>query len=369
LPEKDLIYQIGLSLIPKIGDVTAKRLVAYLGSVEAVFKETKSKLEKIPGIGPALAKVISKKDILLKAEEELEYAEKKKIKILFYLHKDYPERLKQCEDGPILLYQLGDSNLNHSKILSFVGTRNATAYGREICEKLIAGIKERGHDAIIVSGLAYGIDVCAHKAALKEGLNTIAVLGHGLNFLYPSLHRHIAKKIIDRGCLLSEFRCAEKPEPSFFVRRNRIVAGMADATIVIESGVKGGALITADIANSYNRDVFALPGNVDNSFSAGCNKLIKSNKAALIESVEDIEYLLGWDIEETENKTIQMQLFNNLNEEELLIVDTLKTNGEMPFDHIFLQTKLPVSSVSAMLLNLEFSGVVKSLPGKVYKLL
>jgi DNA processing protein len=368
LQDQSLLYKVGLSFIPKIGDITAKRLVSYLGSVEAVFKEKKGKLEKIPGIGPTLSKVISKNGILSKAEAEIEFIIKNKIIPLFYLDEVYPERLKQCEDGPVLLYQKGATELNHKKVLSFVGTRNATAYGREVCEKVIADLKDKGHEVVIVSGLAYGIDVCAHKAALKEGFKTVAVLGHGLNYLYPGLHKPVARKIVDQGCLLSEFGYNEKPEPAFFVRRNRIVAGMADATIVIESGVKGGALITADIANSYNRDVFAVPGNINSPYSKGCNKLIKSNKAALIESANDIEYILGWDLKDKNEKTVQMQLFNDLNQDEQLIVETLKTNGEMPFDHIYLQTKLPVSSVSALLLNLEFSGVIKSLPGKVYKL-
>ncbi len=368
LSDQKLKFKIGLSLLPKIGDVTAKKIVAYTGSIEAIFEEKKKNLEKIPGIGPVLAKTIVKNKILDKAEEEIEFIEKGNIKALFYLDKDYPERLKQCGDAPVILYQKGQCNLNKTKILSLVGTRNATAYGREACEKIIQDLKSRGHDVIIVSGLAYGIDICSHKAALKEGLETVAVLAHGYNFLYPSLHRPIAGKITDQGCLLTEFRYNEKPEPAFFVRRNRIVAGMADATIVIESGIKGGALITADLANSYNRDVFALPGNVGNNYSAGCNKLIKSNKAALIESVEDIEYIMGWDKKQENEKPVQFQLFSSLNPDEQRIVDVLKETGEMPFDHLYLQTKLPVSKVSALLLNLEFSGVVKSLPGKVYKL-
>ena len=368
MSEDLLIYKLGISFIPKIGDITAKKLIAYTGSAEAIFKEKKKILEKIPGIGSGLARSVSSQNILKQAEKEIEHTKKNNIDILYYLDENYPQRLLHCNDAPVILYRKGNCNLNKAKILSFVGTRNASSYGRNMCEKLIVDLNGRGHDVIISSGLAYGIDICSHKTALKEGLETVAVLGHGLNFLYPAYHTQIAEKIKSQGCILTEFPFEQKPEPSFFVKRNRIVAGMADATIVIESGRKGGALITADLANSYNRDVFAVPGNVGNSTSEGCNFLIKTNKAALIESVEDIEYLMGWDKKE-KNNAVQMQLFKNLSKEEQLVVDHLKKNGEMPFDHIYLETKLPVSSVSAILLNLEFSGIVKSLPGKLYKII
>jgi DNA processing protein len=356
-----------MGMIPNVGHVTAKKLIAYTGSAEAVFFEKKKNLEKIPGVGAYLAKAIAQQNILGLAEAELNTINKHNIEVLFYLDKAYPQRLNHCEDAPILLYKSGNCELNHQKVLSFVGTRDATPYGREMCEKLISGLKERGHHVLVVSGLAYGIDVCAHKAALKEGFETVGVLGHGLGFLYPSLHRQVASKMMEQGSLLSEFVYSQKPEPSFFVKRNRIVAGMADATIVVESGVKGGALITADIANSYNRDVFAVPGNAGNPSSAGCNKLIKANKASLIESVEDIEYLLGWDVT-SKKRPVQRELFVELSEEENIVYDILKAHKELVFDQIFLLSKMPVSKVSTLLLNLEFSGLVKSLPGKVYKM-
>ena len=369
MSEESLKYKIGLSLIPKIGDVTAKKLVAYTGSVEAVFNEKKRNLEKIPGIGPVLAKSIEKQNILVKAEQEVEKVIKNNINILFYLDDNFPERLKHCTDSPILLFRKGECDLNSNKILSIVGTRNATNYGKEICEKLIKELKEKGHNVLIISGLAYGIDICAHKAALNNCIETIAVLGHGLGMIYPAAHRATAKKIEEKGCLLTEFLYDDQPEPPNFVKRNRIVAGLADATIVIESGTKGGALITADIANSYNRDVFAVPGNVNSTWSNGCNKLIKSNKAALLESADDIEYLLGWDAQKPKNGVVQRELFHTLSREEQLIVDSIKEEGQTPIDHIFLTTQLPVSKVSALLLNLEFAGIVKSLPGKIYKII
>lgn len=366
--DETLVYKIGISLIHKIGSVTAKKLIAYTGSPEAVFKEKPQTLEKIPGIGSLLAKAIAKNSVLPKAEKELELIQKHNIEVLFYLDKSFPKKLLQCEDSPIVLYKMGNGDLNNQKVLSFVGTRNATNYGKEMTEKLISGLKSRGHQVQIISGLAYGIDVCAHKVALKEEMETVAVLGHGLSNLYPATHRAIAKKIIEKGCLLTEFGFEQKPEPPFFVKRNRIVAGLADATIVIESGIKGGALITADIANSYNRDVFAVPGNIGNTYSQGCNRLIKSNKAALLENVEDLEYILGWDVD-TKPKTIQKEIFVELEGNDKIIFDILSEHKELPFDQLFLLSKLPVSSISSTLLNLEFSGLIKSLPGKVYKIL
>ena len=367
MSQEILKYKIGLSLLPKIGNVTAKKLIAYTGSIEAVFREKRRNLKKIPGIGSALAEYIVKQNVLDIAESEINLMERNQVEAKFYLDREYPERLRHCNDAPVILYQKGDCDLNKNKVLSFVGTRNATPYGKQMCEKLIGDLRSRGHEVLIVSGLAYGIDICSHRGAMKNELETVAVLGHGLGNLYPASHKSTAMAITQKGCLISEFRFWEKPEPAFFVKRNRIVAGMADATIVIESGLKGGALITADIASSYNRDVFAVPGNVSNIYSEGCNRLIKSNKAALLESVEDLEYLLGWDIKDVKQESRQMQLFTNLSDEEQLIMEQLKKNGDMPFDHIYLESNLPVSKVSALLLNLELLGIVKSLPGKVYR--
>ncbi len=360
-------YQIALSLIPNIGAITAKKLIAYAGSAEQIFCQRKNLLQKIPGIGIFLAEQIinNRTEALEKAEEELTFIEKYKINVCSYLNKSYPQRLKECEDGPIVFYYKGDTNWNKAKILSIVGTRNATSYGKETCEEIIKNLTQRGHNITFVSGLAYGVDICAHRAALNNQQETIAVLGHGLQTMYPSAHTNTAKQIIEKGALITEFSSNSKPDRNNFVRRNRIIAGLADATLVIESAVKGGALITADIANSYNREVFAIPGRCLEKYSAGCNNLIKTNKAALVESAEDIENYMGWDQKE---KITQPKLFITLSEEEQKIADILAKNDILPIDLICRETKFPINKVSALLLNMEFGGVIKSLPGKQFKL-
>ena len=363
-----LLYRIAISLISGIGSINSKKLIAYIGSVEGVFKEKKSALLKIPGIGEVLANEIANSNVLGKAQEEIDFIEKYNIKALFYLDEDYPARLKHCEDCPILLYSKGSVDFNKQKVISIVGTRNATEYGKSFTEKLIAKMAESSHNPIIVSGLAFGIDICAHKAAMRNKLDTIAVLAHGLKSVYPSVHTKYAKEIVQHGALLTEFTSDIKADRSFFVRRNRIVAGLADATIVVESGEKGGALITADIANSYNRDVFAVPGRIDDTMSKGCNKLIKTNKAILLENIDDLEYIMGWEKQENKPKNIQRELFVNVTDDEKKILDILSKNGELPIDSLCIEMDMPVSKVSPLLLNLEFSGLVKGLPGKIYKL-
>jgi DNA processing protein len=221
-------------------------------------------------------------------------------------------------------------------------------------------------EILIVSGLAYGIDVCAHKAALKNNLETVGILGHGLSVLYPSAHREVARQMVEKGALITEFRHDEKPESPNFVKRNRIIAGLADATLVIESGEQGGALITADIANSYNRDVFAFPGRINDKYSTGCNRLIKTNRAALIENLSDVEYLMGWQKSDKTPEAYQKDLFVELNQEETTLVDLFRKENHLTIDQLALHSNMPVSRASAILLNLEFKGLVKCLPGKVY---
>ena len=368
MSENILQYRIAISLIPGIGSINAKKLIAYIGSVEGVFKEKKTSLLKIPGVGEVLANEIINSNVLSKAQEEVEFLSKYKIKTYFYLDDDYPGRLKHCEDCPILLYSKGSADFNNQKVVSIVGTRNATEYGKLFTEKLLAKMAESRHNPLIVSGLAFGIDICAHKAAMRNNLDTIAVLAHGLKSVYPSVHTKYAKEIVQHGALLTEFTSDIKADRSFFVRRNRIVAGLADATIVVESGEKGGALITADLANSYNRDVFAVPGRIDDVMSKGCNKLIKTNKALLLENIDDLEYIMGWEKQEGKPKNIQRELFVNVTDDEKLILDILSKNGELPIDSICFEVEMPVSKVSPLLLNLEFAGLIKGLPGKVYKL-
>ena len=365
----DLKFKIALSLIPKVGHITAKKLVSYVGSYEGVFKESKNKLTKIPGIGNTIADLIVNSDAISKAEEEIIFINENRITPIFYLDKNYPERLKHCDDAPILIYTLGEIDLNSRKILSIVGTRKATIEGKAFCEKLIKDLKDRDHNPIIVSGLAYGIDATAHQAALKNGLYTIAVLGHGLDIIYPASHKKMAKEIMNQGMLITDFPSKSVRDKNNFIKRNRIIAGLSDATIVIESGEKGGALITADIANSYNRDVFAVPGRISDEYSRGCNNLIKTNKAAMLTSVEDLEYILGWETSQKEITLIQQNLFTNLNPEEKQIVNILKEFNELPIDKICLKCNMPTSKVSPVLLDLEFMGIVRVLPGKIYKLI
>lgn len=359
-----LKYKIAISLIPGIGPVNAKKLISYTGSPEAVFKESKENLFRIPDIGKSLPGKITDKSILEKAEKEVEFVIKFKLKAHFYLDQQYPERLRHCHDAPIMLFQKGDNDFNIQKVISIVGTRSATQRGRELCNKFILDLSERHPEVLIVSGLAYGIDIAAHKATLNNDLKTVAVLAHGLSTIYPALHRDIARKIIQQGSLLTEFLSFELPEKPNFVKRNRIIAGLSDATIIVESGKKGGALITADLANSYNRDVFAFPGRVNDTWSKGCNRLILTNRAALIEDVSNFEYLMGWTPQE--HKTVQKELFVKLEGEEEKLVSILKEHDHLTLDKIALLACLPVSTVSSTLLGLEFKGMVKSLPGKVY---
>lgn len=365
-----LLYQIALTLIPGIGSVLAKNLVSYCGSPEAVFKEKEKSLLRIPEIGKIVAsQIIAKRNEALQlAEEECRFVFKNDIKHLFYTDKEYPQRLKNCNDAPALIFYTGNINFNSSKTIAIVGTRTATEYGKNFCEKLIEEIKIYT-DIIVFSGLAYGIDICAHKAALKNNVSTAGVLAHGLDRIYPSAHRSTAEKMLEEGGLITEFLSGTKPDKENFPKRNRIVAGLCDAVIVIEAAKKGGALITANIANSYNRDVFALPGRTNDIYSEGCNHLIKTNQASLITSAADLEYLMGWEKVEVKTKNVQKKLFLELSEEEKSIITLLNEKGKQDIDSININSNLQVSKIAATLLNLEFKGVVKSLPGKVYELL
>lgn len=365
--QEDIRYKIAIGLIPKIGPILTKRLIAYCGSVEGVFHEKKARLSKIPGIAEKLATLIASHKNLDKADQEIEFIEKHRIKALFYLDHEYPERLKLCEDAPIIIYVKGDVVLSRQKVISIVGTRNPTDYGRSMTRSLVDQIAASHPDMLIVSGLAYGIDICAHKAALKNNLDTVGVLGHGLSTIYPSAHRETARLMAEKGALVTEFRHDEKPESPNFVKRNRIIAGLADATIVVESGEQGGALITADIAGSYNRDVFAFPGRVDDKYSIGCNRLIKSNRAALIENLEDLEYLMGWQRSDKKAGNIQRELFTELTDEEKVLTEIIRREPAA-IDQIAIRGDMTVSKASGLLLNLEFKGIVKCLPGKVYQL-
>jgi DNA processing protein len=361
-----MLFQIAVTLIPGIGDITGKKLIAYCGGVEAVFKEKKQHLMKIPGIKESLASAVvnGRNAALDRAEKELKFIEKYKIECFFFTEETYPHRLKHCVDSPMMLYHKGNTNLNKSKIVSIVGTRSATEYGKECCRKIIEGLADS--DVLIVSGLAHGIDSSAHKEALKHNIETVGVLAHGLDRIYPAVHRNMAQKMLERGGLVTDYISETNPDRENFPKRNRIIAGLSDATIVVEAAKKGGALITADIANSYNRDVFAVPGKISDVYSEGCNHFIKTNKAALIQSAEDIKYLLGWDTKKPKNTSLQRKLFVNLSPDENAIIKLLEENTHMSVDGICIELQTTTSLVAAALLNLEFEGIVKILPGKIY---
>jgi DNA processing protein len=363
----DIQYQIALTLIPGVGCITAKHLIAYCGSAEAVFRATSGALLRIPDVGTTLSNAVasSRQAALSRAKEELEFVEKNGVQALSFLDKSYPERLRNCEDSPLILYAKGTAKLNAPKVISIVGTRSATAYGRQQCENLVRDLAS-SYAPLVVSGLAFGIDVCAHRAALKNGLTTVAVVGHGLDMVYPAQHFNVAQEMLQQGgAMLSDFTSKCRMDPSNFVRRNRIIAGLADATIVVESAVKGGALITANMAVDYARDVMAFPGRVGDKASEGCLKLVKTNKAALIESAADVAYNLGWDI--PRKQAVQLPLFAaELSGCEKKLLELLSATEAQSIDVICRSTGLPMPQVSAALLSLEFSGLVKPLPGKMF---
>lgn len=363
----ELLYKIALSMVPGIGGVLARNLLAYTGDAKQIFSQPYSILVKTPGIGEVNARRIKNKEVFALAEKELKFIDKYRINVMFYTDKNYPRRLKSCPDAPIILYSKGNLNLDENRVVSIVGTRNATDYGKAVCEQLLQAFSERNHKVLIVSGLAYGIDIHAHKSAIRYNLPTVGVVGHGLDKIYPSLHADTARKMLGHGGLVTDFPSMTKIDPANFIRRNRIIAGLADATIVVESAEKGGALITADIASSYNRDVFAYPGRVDQPWSRGCNKLIRLHGADLIQGIDDLEYFMGWEVRE-KNDAVQSALFIELTKEEEQVVELLGNKGEIFIDQISSELKMPVSRISSLLLNMEFKNLLTALPGKMYRL-
>lgn len=361
MPQSDIRYLLATTMLTGVGPILARQLIAYFGSAEAIFHETSKTLQKIPGIGPQLSKTISDKTVLAKADEELEKALKQNITVCCITDSTYPERLKHCEDAPLLFFYKGNCNFNHHNIICIVGTRNATEYGKHICEQIVHDLAP--FNPIIVSGLAFGIDICAHKAALKEGLQTIAVIGAPLQKIHPSSHIPFAQKIAQQGAILSEYHSNTQYENSLFVKRNRIIAGMSDACILIESKTKGGALLTADFSHQYNREVFAIPGNVGAPYSSGCNMLIKEHKAILAEQASDIITNLNWDIS-TQTKNTQKQLFINLLPDEEIIYSILRKQKECTIDSIAKTSGFTMSKTSSILLGLEFKELIRALPGK-----
>ena len=362
------LHQLALTFTKNIGDHLAKVLVSYCGSAEAVFTTSAKKLMQIPGINIKTIEQLNFDEALQRAEKELRFVEKNNIQVIFYTDAAYPKRLKNCADSPALLYYKGNADLNHARIISIVGTRTPTEYGRQLCHNLVEDLEP--YNVLIVSGLAYGIDVAAHKECLNRNIPTVGVFGHGLDRMYPAQNRSVADKMLENGGLLTDFSSGTLPAREHFPRRNRIVAGISDATVVIEANIKSGTLITAEIANSYNRDVFAFPGRINDEFSEGCNFLIRNNKAALLTSGADLAYILGWEKASSDKPAkAQLALPIDLPTGERIIFEAIQQNaGVLGIDDLAAQTNLPLSQLAMNLLNLEMQGYVRSLPGKTYAL-
>lgn len=361
----EIFYRLALGEVENVGIKTAKKLINHFGTAEEVFRLSSRELMQVQGMVQHRATAIAGFSNWEKVERELNYAERNGIKTISYSETAYPNRLKHCEDGPLVIFVKGDANLSANRMLSIVGTRRLTEYGKSITRNLIESLIPYG--VTVVSGLAYGIDIEAHKACVDFDIPTVAVLAHGLNKIYPAAHTRLAGEMVQKGgALISEFTIDTKPDRENFPKRNRIVAGMCDATLVVESAARGGSIITAELANAYHRDVFAIPGRVGDPRSEGCNKLIKGHKAALFESVKDLEYIMGWTLPE-KSKPIQKKIFVDLSPDEEAVLFLLRDKGRIQIDELSLALKSPVSMTVVHLLNLEINGLVRSLPGKFYE--
>lgn len=360
-----MYHHIALTLIPGIGPILARNLVSYCGSAEAVFSARRSKLLAVPGVGEALADAIRAHTVFARVDAEMRFMEAHDVQCITYLDPDYPKRLLSCADAPTVLYYRGNVSLNKVKVLGIVGTRQATHYGKRICEELIEAMRE--DDLLIVSGLAYGIDIAAHRACLKYQVPTIGVMAHGLDKMYPYAHRETAVKMRSGGGLLTEFMSNTNPDRQNFPKRNRIVAGMVDGLVVVETGIDGGAIITALLADAYHRDVMAFPGQVHHPQSAGSHRLIKQHKAVLVENADDIRQVMGWD-QQRDAHSIQTTLFPDLDPDEQIIFELLKQEQSMYIDTLQAKSTLTPGTLAGVLLSMEFKGALVSLPGKMYSL-
>jgi DNA processing protein len=361
----ELIAALRLQQTPHIGDILAKRLIAHCGSPSAVFLEKSDHLLRIEGIGTRIITCLKDNTALKAAEKEFKYIVENNINYTYFKDQEYPKYLKHCADAPLLLFQKGNIQLQGRKIISVVGTRNITRYGRAVCEEFIETIAPL--NPIIVSGMAYGVDICIQKAAAELQLQTIGCLAHGLNQMYPKAHQKYCDLFEKNGGFMTEFWSSATPEREHFLKRNRIIAGISEATVVIESAEKGGSLVTADIANSYDREVFAVPGRANDTNSTGCNSLIKQQKAHMLTSAADLIYILNWDVVEAPPKPIQKELFTELDEVERIIYTFLETGGQQGLDIIALECHLPVFKTSSTLLSMELKGFVRPLPGKRFE--
>jgi len=365
LKEKELLAFLRLQKTPSIGAILAKRLIASVGNAQDIFKENKKSLLKINGIGSnAITNLFDDSNQRI-AEQELHYITKNKIGYSCFLEDDFPQYLQHCIDAPILFFKKGTIDFSNERIISVVGTRKMTSYGQDFCQSLLQDLSV--YNPVIVSGFAFGVDICAHQAAMNNHLQTIAVLAHGFDQIYPKAHQKYLDKVKENGGFVTEFFHDEDPLRVNFLKRNRIVAGISKATIIIESPSKGGSLVTADIANSYDKDVFAVPGRTNDEMSQGCNHLIRRNQAHLLQSSEDLVKMLNWDLIEIPKPQHSKQ-YLDLTENEQKIVDFLNTNTHQMIDIIALNTNIPVGQLATILLQLELKNMVKPLPGKIFTL-
>jgi len=360
------IYQVAISLLPGIGNLLARQLISYCVNAENVFLFSKKKLMRIPGIGSKIAYSIQNHSTLRAAEDIILKCSKNNIQILHFTDDDYPQRLKQLYDAPDILFYKGNGELNPLKIISVVGTRRVTSYGRNITERIVQDLRK--HNVTIISGLAYGVDHIAHKEALNVGLPTIGVIAGGMNHIYPALHIKTVQKMYQQGGIITEHEPDIAPEAHFFPERNRIIAGLSDAIIVVEAAKKGGALITAEFANNYNREVFAVPGQIGQNYSVGCNNLIKSHKANIFTSIADLEYMLNWEpVKQNQSSNISNSADLSIPEKKIIKVLQQNINGTL-IDELSWKSQIPINQIASHLLNLEFRGFVKALPGKKFRL-
>ncbi|MFD0764160.1 DNA-processing protein DprA [Mucilaginibacter lutimaris] len=362
-----LLHQVALTFVNKIGPVLARSMASHFGGAEEVFKKSKEALTQARGVGAKRLELSDFNEALRRAEQELKFIENNKVDVLYYTDPRFPRKLKICNDSPLLLYSKGNANLNNHRIISIVGTRNATDYGRSLCRQLIEELQD--YNVLIVSGLALGIDTAAHRESIALNIPTVGVLGHGYDRMYPSQNSSLAEKMLQNGGLLTEYPSGTKPGRENFPQRNRIVAGMADATVVVEAGLKGGALITAEIANTYNRDVFAFPGRLGDEYSEGCNFLIRNNKAALLTCVADLAYSLGWEKNsEITSAPEQLILPIDLSAEERSVYEIIQQHKlPLAIDDLSIKANMPMSQLAMTLLDMELQGFIRSLPGKMYK--
>ena len=369
--QDEQVYALALTRISGLGLIGACSLVRTLGSASSVFQHRKELKELIPEVSDKLIKALDCPEAFRRAEQELEFAEKNQIQCLTLNDSSYPSRLRECEDAPLALFYRGNAPLNVQRVISMVGTRHATKYGEDLCTSFMQDLVNLCPDTLVISGLAYGIDIHAHRAALEQGFPTIGVLAHGLDRIYPAAHRKTAIEMMDHGGLLTEFMSETNPDRQNFVKRNRIVAGMSDATIVVESAAKGGALITAELAESYHRDCVAFPGRATDIYSAGCNELIKNNRASLILSAEDFVNAMGWNTTyRNPKRAVQRELFPNLNDEEKIIVNLLQQYPDgIQMNMLVIEANIPINRMSALLFELEMKGIVRALAGGMYRLL